>query len=357
MDSKGGKKIVDQNKNTKATTPPGFVNNGQPVATNQVIPNNVASTTATTTPTQPVKKHHYCLYSGLTGLVILIIFVTLAQFGFSPFGFFGSGSDYTPPVSTNVSSNTAASTNTTTPTTTTTTPKTTPKKTPTSTTGTTKEDPISEPSQVATTPTAEGPRTSFSRQEEIDYFIQIAIKSPEFDNSPYPLIRWTVSKANFKVVGNSTPAADKCINDTISTINSLISSFKIQRIYDNSRTDITLNLVPNAQIVAEGHEGGGYIYHATSNGNILSANIYAALDRWPDDEVVTCHLLRHEITHSLGLRFNGYMIHYSIFDVPTDLTAEYLNIDKDLIKMMYNTGIGININEAQARAFLATANW
>lgn len=185
----------------------------------------------------------------------------------------------------------------------------------------------------------------------------IAIKSPEKNYVPYPLERWTVSRVTLKVVGQTNTNAENCINSTISTINSLTSNLQMNRDDASNRPDITINIVPDAQIIARGFDGGGYIFNSEVNGNLTESEITLALDSFGGDEMVVCHLIRHEMTHSLGLRFNGDGIDYSIFDVPTDTTAEYLVIDKDLIKMMYNTGINVNINETQARAFLATTTW
>lgn len=200
--------------------------------------------------------------------------------------------------------------------------------------------------------------TSLSKQAQIDYFINVAIRDEDKGNAEFPLRKWAKNNVTIQTVGPSTSSAEQCINDTILAINSFSSTMNLSR--TDGSGDIVLNLTDRATLEARGFSTGGFYYFdppSGSNYNLTGVSAYAATDYWPGEDVSNCQIIRHELTHAIGLPYNASGYDYSIFGVPSSTTNEYQEIDKQMIKMLYNTGISSGLNEANARAYLANASW
>ena len=315
-------------------------------------------TTPSAAPTK-LKKRHSCL---IIFLVILALFIILQFVPIFGMGLFGNFADtYVPPLNFNANSNSnIATTNVNQNTNTNAKPKNT-----NSFKTTTTSKPVTEtPSTPADQPPAgtTGPQTSFTKQQEIDYFIKIAITDESHNYQETPLHRWTYPTVSIKYFGNfSNPSDLACANDTISILNSLSTSTHFVNDQNDGLYKEEVHFVPHSEIAAVAGDAGGYMnYDVLSNGAFSHTYAYVPIDTYSDS--VRCHFIRHEMTHaSTGLIYNltfpegGY--HYSIFNVPVEGWSDYINIDKDLIKMMYNTGIPTNSTAAQARTFLNGANW
>lgn len=60
------------------------------------------------------------------------------------------------------------------------------------------------------------------------------------------------------------------------------------------------------------------------------------------------HLLREELTQSLGLARDSQEYVESIFQSAWTTTNEYAEIDRDLIRLLYHPQMNIGLNETQA---------
>ena len=337
---------------TKAATPANTASLPAPV------PTSPAPGTPTVSP-KP-KKRHSCLIIFLVVLAIYIILQFVPIFGMGLFGNFAD--TYVPPLNINANTNSTVAVTNSNQNTNAVSSKT---KNTNSTKTTTTSKPLTEtPSTPADQPPAgtTGPQTSFTKQQEIDYFIKIALTDESHNYQETPLHRWTYPTVSIKYIGNfSNPSDLACANDTISILNSLSTSTHFVNDQNDGLYKEEVHFVPHSEIAAVAGDAGGYMnYDVLSNGAFSHTYAYVPIDTYSDS--VRCHFIRHEMTHaSTGLIYNltfpegGY--HYSIFNVPVEGWSDYINIDKDLIKMMYNTGITTNSTAAQARAFLNGASW
>ncbi len=228
--------------------------------------------------------------------------------------------------------------------------------------GSTSTPSTSTPASADENPASENPapaaNTSLSKQAQIDYFIKVAIRDEDKGNAESPLRKWAKNNVTIQTVGSSTSSAEECINDTISSINSFSNTMKLSR--TDGAGDIVLNLTDRATLEARGFSTGGFYYFDSPTGgnyNLTGVSAYAATDYWPGEDVANCHIIRHELTHSIGLPYNASGYDYSVFGVPSSTTNEYQEIDKQMIKMLYNTGIHSGLDEAQTRSFFANASW
>lgn len=206
-----------------------------------------------------------------------------------------------------------------------------------------------------TTPTVAVPQTVFTRQEQIDFFVQVAMKNDLDNFSVWPIIKWTSNSGTIRYYNNPSGANLACADETISLINGLSHTITFQKTTSN-QFNIRVFFVPKSQL---GSYGGYYNYSTGTNGQIIGGDAYVPIDGY--NEVDRCHYIRHEMTHVMtGLSYNGLKNHggydFSIFNV-TAGHDDYLEVDKAAIKIMLNSGVGLKWNESQVRSFLATATW
>ncbi|MCL6265348.1 DUF2927 domain-containing protein [Flagellimonas myxillae] len=64
------------------------------------------------------------------------------------------------------------------------------------------------------------------------------------------------------------------------------------------------------------------------------------------------HLLREELTQSLGLANDSHLYSQSIFQQDWTTTTEYAPIDRDLIRLLYHPEMGIGLNNSQVDTVL-----
>lgn len=204
----------------------------------------------------------------------------------------------------------------------------------------------------------EATSNGISKQAQIDYFIKVAIRDEDNGNAESPLRKWVKNNVTIQVTGQSDPMSNQCISDTISSINSFSKTMKLS--LTSGVGDIELKLTDRATLEARGFSVGGFFVYGSRTGNsynLTSATAYAATDYWPGEDVSNCQIIRHELTHTIGLPYNTSGYDYSIFGVPSTITNEYQEIDKQMIKMLYNTGISSGLDEAGVRSYFANTNW
>lgn len=91
----------------------------------------------------------------------------------------------------------------------------------------------------------------------------------------------------------------------------------------------------------------GLFYVNFDNTNhITAAWIYVDIFRATDPNARK-HLLREELTQSLGLARDSGKFPESIFQSSWTLTTGYADIDRDLIRLLYNPGMSTGLNESQ----------
>ena len=70
------------------------------------------------------------------------------------------------------------------------------------------------------------------------------------------------------------------------------------------------------------------------------------------EEIFQMHLLREELTQSLGLARDRIEYPESIFQASWTATTEYADIDKELIRLLYHPDVTSGLNEDQVRQVL-----
>lgn len=83
---------------------------------------------------------------------------------------------------------------------------------------------------------------------------------------------------------------------------------------------------------------------------LISGHMY--VDIYKANQTAQRHLLREELTQSLGLAKDSYLYPESIFQSEWTTTTEYAKIDRDLIRLLYHPDMETGLNAVQVEDVL-----
>jgi len=178
-------------------------------------------------------------------------------------------------------------------------------------------------------------------QDDIAYFQAIALG---FEDSTLPDLVYKYNKSSIKiqVLEDPDPESWSCLNTTISDFNT-ISKYTKLSVVNDSNAEIKIYFVPKSDfpkyIKFFNKEDYAYFWDEpiTRNCEILSGVIVISTDS-PSE--YRCHVIREELTQSLGLAKENYQYRDSMFYGHSSIyTTKYSEIDKHLIDMLYNSNI------------------
>jgi len=186
--------------------------------------------------------------------------------------------------------------------------------------------------------------TSFSRSE-IAYFKEISL-NVEYGVSESKIMKWPNKTLTIKIYGKPDERSLKCLNSVIVDFNKISKTTQL-KIDDNANSDIDFYFVPDSEFSAiepkyvPGNRGFFYFWIKNdSSCEIVKSRILisTALDLTPNQR---CHIIREELTQSLGFFNDSPKYPNSIFFNGWTDTTEYSEIDKSLIAMLYNTNVPV----------------
>lgn len=172
-------------------------------------------------------------------------------------------------------------------------------------------------------------------KEEINYFINIALGAEFGDEIPV-IKKWTAD-IRIKVNGEPTVTDLQTINNIIDDFNELISGIKIKLV--DKRENLTITFSPESDF-------------ATIDQNYVPINYGFFWTLWHDDSFVIydasilvastgitqqerSHLIREELTQSLGLMNDSNKYKDSIFYQEWTAVTKFSDVDKAIIKLLY----------------------
>ncbi len=191
----------------------------------------------------------------------------------------------------------------------------------------------------------------------VSYFKQVALGF-EFGNASKITRKWTTTMKVF-VAGTPSTALRTELDRIVSEINTLVSDgFKIEIVDDVNQSNFYVffgtggqyaNLYPDQSSLVANNWGLFSIFWDGSNA-LNNGHMYVDINRANDAEQK--HLLREELTQSLGLARDSTRFPDSIFQSEWTRTTRYATIDKDLIKLLYHPDMEIGLNATQVEALL-----
>ena len=177
-------------------------------------------------------------------------------------------------------------------------------------------------------------------QEEIEYFREIAMNGEysDFDNGH--TVKWE-SDVNIYVQGEKIPELMDELDRIVSELNSIIDPININIV--SNKEDANYIILFGSQyeynrmepISTKYTEDNWGMFVINSGKVIKEGTMYVDTDRCEDSRGRK-HLLREELTQSLGLINDSYKYENSIFQQKWTETNEYAPIDIKMVEMLYN---------------------
>jgi hypothetical protein len=189
--------------------------------------------------------------------------------------------------------------------------------------------------------------SSQTQKEIVDYFNKVC-KGNEFNHNDTMTYKWKTDvfiyigsdKKLPKVIDQLNQEANRVVKE----LNNLINTINITITKDSAKANLYLYLGSHEEFVnkfnnlkdfVEDAEAGGHI-RTKSDGEIYYSYIYIDLYRTTPSINTLKHFIREEITQALGPIKDTYDYQDSIFYQGYTNYTEFSNIDREIIKMLYN---------------------
>jgi hypothetical protein len=176
-------------------------------------------------------------------------------------------------------------------------------------------------------------------EEAKSYYKEIVTKNEYNEN--YTPQKWYKDMKIF-VKGNKLGYLMDELNKVVSELNDLITGIDIKIVNTESESNFIVyfggqkeynQLCPYSIKFTE-HNYGLFVINSRGN-EITDGSMYVDIDRTTKINAEK-HLLREELTQSLGLTNDSYKYPESIFYGEWTETIKYTELDKEIIKMLYN---------------------
>lgn len=192
-----------------------------------------------------------------------------------------------------------------------------------------------------------GPGAYGYTEAELTYFEEIAFGA-EFGGSANPLLHRWEAPPSIHVHGTPSAADEVTLTEVIEEINALTQGVGLQR--TDGAGNIDLYFVPVADFplyepnYVPGNTGFVWIWWDARQ-QIVRARIMVASDITQEGRA---HLIREELTQSLGLLKDSQRYPESIFYALPTLIHSYASIDRAVIEMLYRPELAPGMTPEQA---------
>ncbi len=196
------------------------------------------------------------------------------------------------------------------------------------------------------------PRDQNFTAAQLKYFLEIALGS-EFSSTPARIHKWS-GHVRIQHLGHPTEEDLKTLSTVIAEVNQLTQG-EIHLSIVNETPNITIRFAPESQF--SDYEPNyrptnyGFFWTWWNNQVITRANILIATDRFITAQERS-HLIREELTQSLGLMQDSWHYPDSLFYQDWTATTQYSAMDKALIRMLYQPTVKSGMTRDQAIAVL-----
>ena len=175
------------------------------------------------------------------------------------------------------------------------------------------------------------------------YFNEIAYGN-EFDSTiPHHIRKWHTN-INIFISGDKKPYMIRELQLIVKELNDLINPIKLSIVDDSLNANYfiylgneqTFNKIEPLSTKYTRDNLGLFFVRRTANFEIYHANIFVNMDRTSHD-LYRLHILREEMTQALGLINDSFSYYESIFYQGWTFSTSYTELDKQIIKKLYNS--------------------
>lgn len=211
--------------------------------------------------------------------------------------------------------------------------------------------------EVIIDPAIDNPSLTEFQQETINYFADVALGF-EFGGASLITRKWK-ENVLIDVSGDMPDYLLQELDDIIAELNDLITDGVTLSIVEQGQAANLSIFFGSGTAYAEvnpsalqyvNNNRGLFFVNWDGTQNLNWADMYVDTERV--EEVFQRHLLREELTQSLGLAMDRPEYPESIFQTSWTSTTEYADIDKELIRLLYHPDVVSGLNELQVREML-----
>lgn len=182
-------------------------------------------------------------------------------------------------------------------------------------------------------------------QQEIDYFLQVALGSEYGDSIEDTIVKWA-RDVNIEIHGSPTVEDVETATDVISELNELVDGIDIR--LDEPTSNLELYFVPEAEFHRYQPSYipinyGFFWTYWTQAKEIYRAQVFISTTDITQQE--RSHLIREELTQSLGLMRDSDEYEDSIFYQEWTDVTRYSSLDETVIEILYRPEIHPNMTE------------
>ncbi len=184
-------------------------------------------------------------------------------------------------------------------------------------------------------------------KEEIDYFTEIALGA-EFGDEVPVIKKWT-NDIRIKVNGEPTDADLQTINNIIIDLNELLCGIKIKLVEKNWNLTITFSPESDFATIDQNYvpTNYGFFWVLWHNDSFVIYDASILISSKDVTQKERSHLIREELTQSLGLMNDSNKYKDSIFYQEwTDVTS-FSDVDKAVLKLLYMKKIRPGMSKEQ----------
>jgi len=191
----------------------------------------------------------------------------------------------------------------------------------------------------------------------IDYFKDIALGF-EFGDASSITRKWN-SELRIFIGGEPNAELTEELDNIRTEINELATDgFDVNIVNDSLQSNYYIffgkgakysEIFPSQSNLVNSNLGLFSVYWNDQN-HFTSGHMY--VDTFRANSLVQKHLLREELTQSLGLGKDSPKYLESIFQSASTTVTEYASIDRDLIRLLYHPEMSVGLNENQVNEVL-----
>lgn len=203
-----------------------------------------------------------------------------------------------------------------------------------------------------------GDELSKFEQETVSYFSDIALGT-EFGNTSEITRRWVDTMKIF-VGGTTSPELISELNGIVNEINNLVTTgFKMKVVSDTLKSNYYIYFGSGKSFADKFPAMAGFVdanfglftFSENQLHELVTGVMY--VDIFRASLVEQKHLLREELTQSLGLAKDADLYPASIFQAAfSTKTTQYAAIDKELIRLLYHPQMKVGLNKDQVDSTL-----
>jgi hypothetical protein len=189
-------------------------------------------------------------------------------------------------------------------------------------------------------------------QEEIDYFTEIVLGTEFGDEAP--VIKKWIKNIRIKVSGEPTEEDLQTINNIVGDLNGLIAGIKIKLVDKNENLVITFSPASEFSAIDPNYvpTNYGFFWALWHDDNFVIHDASILISSAEVTQQERSHLIREELTQSLGLMNDSDKYNDSIFFQEWTEVTDFSEIDRAVIKLLYLNKIKPGMSKEQVLKIL-----